>query len=204
MSKSNVIGLVASCVIHLVILAALSMTSAPRQHSVDTGHEMTTLDVYLVPSDGHDGAPRTAARDDVALAEAPRRRAIRSLLRPPPAGASDGGSTAPAFAAYSSTASYSEYRRRLLDHIRPHQFYPAEGRAQRMQGIVQVGFVVERDGTVLEIWVETSSGFAALDAAAVDTVRRSQPLPFIPASLPDAMDVFLPVGFTPPARMTSG
>lgn len=213
MSKNNVIGLVASCAIHLVILGALSMAAAPRQQSVDTGSEMKTLEVYLVPADGRDRAPSPADRDDVALAEAPRppiSTAVDPAAREPrpvppdPVGARAGGAAAPAFAAYSSSASYSEYRHRLRDHIRPHQFYPAEGRAQRMQGVVQVGFVVERDGTVLEIWVETSSGFAALDAAAMDTVRRSQPLPYIPASLPDAMDVLLPIGFTPPARMTSG
>lgn len=217
MNKNNVLAGVASCVIHLVVLAALSLTPASRQQSVDTGREMTTLEVYLVPDSGRAGtssmAANDAGHDNVALAEpAPQASTIggpsaeREPQPVPPAsiGAHGGGAGAPAFASYSSTASYSEYRHQLFDHIRPHQFYPSEGRAKRMQGVVQVGFAVQRDGTLLEIWVETSSGYAALDAAALDTVRRSQPLPFIPTSLPDAMDILLPIGFTAPARMTSG
>ncbi|MFX9116149.1 energy transducer TonB, partial [Acinetobacter baumannii] len=56
-------------------------------------------------------------------------------------------------------------------------------------GAVETLFSMQRDGTVLEVWVKTSSGQAALDKAAVDAIRRAQPLPSIPWGLPDDLKV---------------
>lgn len=87
----------------------------------------------------------------------------------------------------------SDYQRRLLAHIEPFKRYPADAGAN---GIVQLVFEINRDGGVLGVWVAKSSGSAVLDAAAVDMVRRSQPVPAIPDGLPDLLTVRLPVAFS--------
>ncbi len=50
----------------------------------------------------------------------------------------------------------------------------------RLHGAVETLFSMQRDGTLLDVWVKTSSGEVVLDKAAVDAIRRAQPLPSIP------------------------
>lgn len=92
-----------------------------------------------------------------------------------------------------SDMDYSRYKQRLQAHIRPYQRYPKGG----TYGVVQIGFILQRDGTIREIWVESSSGNAALDQAGLDTVRDAQPLPLMPRGFPDTINVGLPIGFMP-------
>ena len=91
-----------------------------------------------------------------------------------------------------------DYQRRLLAHIEPYKRYPEAASDARPRGTVQLVFQIDRAGRVLGVWVSRSSGSAALDMAAMDTVRRAAPLPAIPAGLPDAMAVQLPVEFGAP------
>ena len=59
-------------------------------------------------------------------------------------------------------------------------------------------FSISRDGKVLGAWVKTSSGQAVLDRAAIETIRRAQPLPAIPPALPDPFKIELALGFDAP------
>ena len=54
----------------------------------------------------------------------------------------------------------------------PPPSYPAAARATRQQGTVQLRIVVEATGVPSSVEILASSGFAALDSAAVDQVRR--------------------------------
>lgn len=91
-----------------------------------------------------------------------------------------------------------DYQRRLLAHIEPYKRYPEAASDAQPRGTVQLVFQIDRGGRVLGIWISHSSGFAILDTAAIDTVRRAAPLPAIPAGLPDSMAVQLPVEFSGP------
>jgi protein TonB len=102
-----------------------------------------------------------------------------------------------------SGAARSAYQDLLFAHVRRFRLYPEDARRHGLEGVVQVHFALDRSGDVLAAWVETSSGFQALDAAALETVRRAQPLPAIPAELPDQMDVLLPVVFSLPKSAQS-
>jgi len=91
-----------------------------------------------------------------------------------------------------------EFRNALLRHIARFQRYPREAERQRLQGTVRAVFSVSRDGKLLGAWVKTSSGQVVLDKAAIDTLRRAQPLPVIPSALPDPIKIELALGFDPP------
>jgi periplasmic protein TonB len=130
-----------------------------------------------------------------------------SSMTPAPASRSEPAQAAAGSAASAGTAGAApadpelglDYQRRLLAHIEPYKRYPeAAANESRPRGVVQLVFQIDRAGRVLGVWIAHSSGFAALDTAAIDTVRRAAPLPAIPAGLPDSMAVQLPVEFSAP------
>jgi protein TonB len=87
------------------------------------------------------------------------------------------------------------YQRLLMSHIARYKRYPAGLRPDQTNSIVQVMFAMRRDGSVTGMWVRASSGYWLLDQAATDTIRRAQPLPAIPADLPDTLTILMPVAF---------
>lgn len=83
----------------------------------------------------------------------------------------------------------------LLAHLEKHRRYPARARAARQQGVVYVSFRMNRQGQVISSSVLRSSGHATLDQAALDTLRRAQPLPRIPDDRPDVVELTVPVEY---------
>lgn len=88
------------------------------------------------------------------------------------------------------------YRRRLEAHLARFRVYPPAARAAGHEGVVTIHFVMTGDGQVLDAWIETSSGYAPIDAEALSAIRRAQPLPAFPRGWPGKLDVSLPVTFT--------
>ncbi|SFG34199.1 protein TonB [Novosphingobium sp. CF614] len=101
---------------------------------------------------------------------------------------------APAADRLSSDASQS-WEARLLAHLEQYRRFPARARAARQQGTVQIRFRMNRAGSILTASVQRSSGFATLDQAALDTLKRAQPLPAIPKGRPDEIELTIPVEF---------
>lgn len=83
----------------------------------------------------------------------------------------------------------------LLAHLEKYRRYPAAARARREQGVVHVRFRINREGRLLSTEVLRSSGSTVLDRAALDTLRRAQPLPAIPPEKPDSLELTVPVEF---------
>lgn len=54
---------------------------------------------------------------------------------------------------------------------------------------------MNRDGHVLSSSLVRTSGFADLDQAALDTLRRADPLPAIPPERSDEVELVVPVEF---------
>jgi protein TonB len=106
---------------------------------------------------------------------------------------------APVAARLSSDASQS-WEARLLAHLERYRRFPARARAARRQGTVQILFRMNRQGSVLTASVVRSSGFTTLDQAALDTLKRAQPLPAIPEGRPDEIELTIPVEFYLRAR----
>jgi len=83
----------------------------------------------------------------------------------------------------------------LLAHLEKYRRYPAAARARGAQGVAFVRFRMNRAGTVLAVEIARSSGSTMLDRAAIETIRRAQPLPPIPEDKPDELDLAVPVEF---------
>jgi periplasmic protein TonB len=90
------------------------------------------------------------------------------------------------------------FQRALQSHIARFRHYPDAGRREWAQGTVQLLFSMRRDGTVTNVSVASSSGYQSLDAAAIETIRKAQPLPRIPAELPEHLNILVPVAFDLP------
>lgn len=77
------------------------------------------------------------------------------------------------------------YLRALFAHIEAHKFYPPAARRRQLEGQVRIALTLEADGGVSEL--RASAGHPLLEAAALQTVRSSLPLP------PPAAGVALPL-----------
>lgn len=90
-----------------------------------------------------------------------------------------------------------KFQQSLLRHVARYQRYPNAARSMHLEGKVDTQFAMARDGTLLGVWVRTSSGQLLLDREAIETIRRAQPLPPIPPELPDRLNIHLQLEFDP-------
>jgi protein TonB len=92
-------------------------------------------------------------------------------------------------------AAYAAYLGRLRQRVYEALRYPATARRRGLTGTVILELTVRPDGAIGRVVVVDSSSHAALDQAAVDSVRSLRPQPF-PADLPSrTLHVRLPVVF---------
>jgi protein TonB len=75
------------------------------------------------------------------------------------------------------------WQRSLLAQLQRHARYPQQ--ASHARGVVHVIFSIDRSGRVVSSRIVQSSGSAALDADALATISRAQPLPKPSADIPD-------------------
>lgn len=95
------------------------------------------------------------------------------------------------------SATRATFRTELLRHIARFERYPKAAQRHHLQGTVRTVFKIGRDGRLLDVRVAISSGQPILDQAAIDTIRRAEPLPPIPSGLPDTLKVDVAMGFDP-------
>ncbi len=84
---------------------------------------------------------------------------------------------------------------RVMAQLERFRRYPHAARARRIEGVVQMRVSVARDGRLLALSVEQSSGQPTLDQAALDTFRRAAPLPPVPDERPAPVELSFPVEF---------
>lgn len=193
------------------VAAGVALTLMPPPGDARRGAERSAergmLLVELLPADRANAAtPATADAPPARLRENARtaqRSAARLAATAARADASAEGKSQPAVVQTrpgqtpgSATSELSgalaiSYRNILLAHI---AHYRRTLRSQ-VEGTVEVRFILDRNGGVLNAWVATSSGEAALDAEALAAIRRAAPMPGIPAALPDRVDITLPMDF---------
>jgi protein TonB len=88
------------------------------------------------------------------------------------------------------------FQRALLSHIARYRQYP-QG-THRGRANVQLVFSMLRDGTVTDVRIMSSSGDTMLDQAALETIRKAQPMPKIPTELPEHLNILVPMAFEAP------
>lgn len=84
----------------------------------------------------------------------------------------------------------------LLGHLEKFRRYPRQAQRLNQQGVAYVRFAVDRNGAVSQIRIGRSSGYPALDAGTLETVRLAAPVPAPPAQIEgDPVEVMVPVAF---------
>ena len=107
------------------------------------------------------------------------------------------GKTHSGVAIRSSAKVSDDYLIVLQSWLARFQSYPASATAKHEQGKGVVGFTVARDGHVVKVWTDESTGAPDLDAASIGMVREASPVPPLPKDLPDAtVDFYFPVSYT--------
>ena len=71
----------------------------------------------------------------------------------------------------------------LLKRLQQYKRYPQSAQTSGEQGVVLLGFSVDRNGRVLEHRIVQSSGHADLDNEVMAMIERAQPLPAFPAGM---------------------
>jgi protein TonB len=88
------------------------------------------------------------------------------------------------------------WMRAVSERVRLFFVYPPAALATRTTGVAVLRFGVRRDGRIDKLEVARSSGNDGLDQAALDIVRRAQPLPPIPERMhTERVEGELPVNF---------
>ena len=90
----------------------------------------------------------------------------------------------------------AEWAQAVSNHIRKFFFYPESEKRRQVTGRVFVHIGMRRNGRLSFLKVNRSSGVRGLDQAALEMVRRAEPLPRIPGHMHLArIDVEMPILF---------
>lgn len=88
------------------------------------------------------------------------------------------------------------WQAQVLGHLEKFKRYPRGAQRYRYEGTVRVRYKVNRQGTVLSVHLDSSSGHQELDAEALAAVQRASPLPQPPTDIPgDPVEVSTPIAF---------
>lgn len=148
----------------------------------------------------------TAAREGELAASETGGRGRQPLPIAPPAAVTD-ASPAPASitaappapdappADLQAGAASDQWEARLMARLERYRYYPAAARSRRQQGTAWVRASIDREGRLLALRLEQPSGQPMLDDAALQTFRRAQPLPPIPAELKAPQELVVPVEY---------
>ncbi len=93
----------------------------------------------------------------------------------------------------------SRYEQEISSWIQRHKMYPAEASGREGRAIIRVR--IDRSGNVRYYAIEQSSGLQALDNAALDMIRRANPVPAVPANYPSGnlVEFLIPISFKAPS-----
>ncbi len=91
----------------------------------------------------------------------------------------------------------SRYEQLISQWIEKFKQYPMDARVQGLQGETVVRIRIDRMGNIRYYILEHSTGSQVLDRAAIDMVRRANPVPSVPNDYPkaDLIEFLIPVNF---------
>ena len=82
-----------------------------------------------------------------------------------------------------SRVSVDEWQSQVIRQLDRNKIYPGDAKQRGEQGAVEIMFSVDSNGRVSGVGLARSSGFPALDQAAIATARAASPLPPPPEGL---------------------
>ncbi|WP_168356018.1 energy transducer TonB family protein [Sphingomonas gei] len=84
---------------------------------------------------------------------------------------------------------------RVLARLERFKRFPPAALSRRDQGVATIRFRLDRQGHVSTSSIARSSGSRILDAEALATLARADPLPAIPPNRPDQIELLVPIEF---------
>lgn len=88
------------------------------------------------------------------------------------------------------------WKSQLVSHLEERKRYPRQAKSRHQEGVPWIRFTIDRQGNVLNITLNRSSGVLSLDREVMALIRRAQPLPIPPEHVDDsALTMILPVAF---------
>jgi periplasmic protein TonB len=89
-------------------------------------------------------------------------------------------------------------------HTSRYRFYPRLSADNKQEGRVVTRVTIGRDGRLIDVKIGKSSGWPAIDAAEIETIRKSAPFPPVPADMPgDPLILNLPINYELPSGTRS-
>jgi TonB family protein len=119
-----------------------------------------------------------------------RKNLAEAARKPPPAPAGAPVGSGPAGPRQAITASnleieYPAYLSAIRDSVQDNWIYPETFKSGKFSVIVSVK--IGRDGGLLDVWVEQSSGLRRFDESLVNAVRKAEPFPPVPGEFEGAI-----------------
>ena len=171
--------------------AEVKETDLPKDkpdETEDADRMVTPNEVKKVEDEAKVATVQTQASQESVAAEATATPSVENIPEGPRsvAPAQGTGSTAQRIRA--------TWQKELMAHLDKHKRYPADRVLKSAE--ILVGFVLDRMGHVLSTSIVKGSGDPAFDAAAIDMIRRSDPVPKPPPLVADdGLNFTLPVIF---------
>jgi protein TonB len=133
-----------------------------------------------------------------AIADNPQQYVREVGAAPTNAGVSQGAPAGVSVNEQALQAIRARYEQQISAWVQRHKIYPAEAGGREGRAIVRVR--IDRLGNVRYYAIEQSAGLGSLDAAALDMIRRANPMPAVPADYPDGnlVEFLIPISFRAP------
>lgn len=169
--------------------AARPVPAAPEPVPEKPAPEQVAPEPEPEPADDDAVAPEPEPTPEPAAREAPD---TDTSANDTPASAA-----APGIADARAREQQLNWQTRLLMHLEREKRYPLAARQRDEQGVAQVQLTMDRGGRVLSASLSRSSGSRWLDEEALALMRRAQPLPAPPDSLPgERLSLKIPIRFS--------
>ena len=78
----------------------------------------------------------------------------------------------------------NDYLSRVFRQLERYRVYPASARDNRLGGRVVTRVTINRDGRLIDVRIDTSSGVPVIDQAEVEAIRKAAPFPPVPSDMP--------------------
>lgn len=103
---------------------------------------------------------------------------------------------APGLSRVSHAVGRIDWRDALLSHVQRHTRYPPLLQGRRIEGVAYVRIAMNCQGMLLEKAIHRKSGHRELDAEAMATIERAQPLPAPETAPNDRVELVVPIHFS--------